>query len=406
MNMLKGAKHLFTHIRRIGEKMDKGKMYLLPDYFFDFHCKMGACRNACCEGWPISVSLKDYFSLLSAEVSGELRIKLDCALHIAPNPSPEAYAQILPRFDGRCPMRMEDGRCAIHFEIGEFALPNVCRLYPRGARKEECSCANSCEAVVELFMNREEKITFQSAEKDFHMPEPPERKHFFESAGMEKEIRMHLISLMQDRSKTLPGRIAHLGMTLKMLSEALLEKDHERVKRLVENREEIRLPVYRNPDHDDLLRGLEIAGQMLSMLDERSDSIREYGECALSEFGSGEHEFDVYMRKKALFESAFPNWETWFEHMLVNHMFFEGFPFQDRPVEFGYEYLAILSVYVLLRFLLIGNAEEGFTKEKGADIAAAVFRLVEHTEFDRYAGPMLKRLCADSYENARRLICL
>lgn len=404
--MPEGAKHLLTHIRRMGEKMNTGKTYLVPDYFFDFHCKMGACRNACCEGWPISVSLKDYFSLLSAEVSRELRIRLDCALHICQNPSPEAYAQIMPRYDGRCPMRMEDGRCALHYELGEFALPNVCRLYPRGVRKAECSLANSCEAVIEMFLAREKRIEFVTAETDFHVPEIPERKHFFETAGMEEEIRMHLISIMQLRSHTLSGRIARLGLTLKMLSEALDRKDHEEVKRIVEDKAEIPLPVHMNPGHDDLLRGLEMAGQMISMLDERSDSIREYGEHALCVFGSGEHEFHVYMKNKALFEKAFPEWETWFEHMIVNHMFFSEFPFQDRPVELGYEYLALLSVYVLLRFLLIGNAEEEYAPDKCADIAAAVFRLVEHTEFDSYAGRMLKSVCDDSYENARRLICL
>lgn len=404
--MPKGAKHLFTHIQRIGEKMDNGKTYLVPDYFFDFHCKMGECRNACCEGWPISISLKDYFSLLSAEVSKETRIKIDCALHIAPNPFPEAYAQILPRYDGRCPMRMEDGRCAIHCEVGEMSLPNVCRLYPRGVRHSECSLANSCEAVVELFMGRDEKISFQTAKMDFAMDVPSERKHFFETAGMENEIRMYLIRVMQDRTHTLPGRIARLGMTLKAISEALNKKNHEEVMRIVSGQVDIPLPAHVNPEYDDLLRGLEMAGKMLSMLDERSDSIRSYGENALSAFGSGEHEYEVYARNKALFEDAYPDWETWFEHMIVNHMFFSQFPFQDRPVEFGYEYLALVSVYVLLRFLLIGNAEKDFPKEKCADIAAAVFRLVDHTEFDRYAGPMLKSICEDNYENARRIICL
>lgn len=386
--------------------MDSKKTYLVPDYFFDFHCKMGACRTACCEGWPISVSLKDYFRLLSAEVSGELRIKLDCALHIAPNPSPEAYAQILPRFDGRCPMRMDDGRCALHYELGEFALPNVCRLYPRGVRKSECSCANSCEAVVEMFMHRDDKLTFRTAEMDFHVPEIPERTHYFETGGMEEKIRMHLISIMQDRTVSLPARIVSLGMTLKALSEAMEEKDHAHIRSIVENKEYIIAPLHIQPVRDDLLRGLDIADRMIQMLDERSDSIRLYGENALSAFGCGENEYEVYMRKKALFERRFPDWEIWFEHMLVNHMFFAQFPFQDRPVPLGLEFLALISVYVLLKFLLIGNAEEESAEEKYADVAAAVFRLVEHTEFDRYAGPMLRRICNDDYENARRLILL
>ena len=33
--------------------------YLVPDYVPDFACKMGACRSACCEGWPISFTKDD-----------------------------------------------------------------------------------------------------------------------------------------------------------------------------------------------------------------------------------------------------------------------------------------------------------------------------------------------------------
>ena len=386
--------------------LENEKNYLVPDYFFDFRCKMGACRCACCEGWPISVSLKDYFSLLSADVSKELRIKLDCALHIAPNPSPEAYAQILPRYDGQCPMRMSDGRCALHFELGEYALSDVCRLYPRGVREDECSCANSCEAVIEMLMEREEKIRFVNTKLGFRVPEIPERKHFFETAGCEKEIRKHLISIMQMREYALIERIALMGMTLKALDEALKGKDHESVLEIVGNRAKIHLPAHGSPTRDDLLIALEIANQMLYTLDERSDSIRAYGENSLNTYGTGEHEFDVYMKNKALFERAFPDWETWFEHMYVNHMFFSQFPFQDRPVDLGEEYLALISVYMLLRFLLIGNACEDYPNEKAADIAAAVFRLVEHTEFDRYAGPIMKRVCRGDYENALRVLSL
>lgn len=402
-----GANHPYKHIQKSGERMEKLNNYLVPDYYGDFHCKMGACRNACCEGWPITLSLKDYYKLLGAEVSGELRIKLDCALHLVERPTNEEYAQILPRYDGRCPMRMDDGRCALHYELGEDALSDVCRLYPRGVRSgeiRECSCANSCEAVVEMLMERNDKIMFRSVPLKLKAPVQGERKHYFETAGCEMEIRMHLISVLQDRSRKLTDRIALLGMTLKHLSEALKASDHEWVEKILKNEETIEIPFSVHPAHEDLMRGLEIANQMLRLLDEKSESIREYGTQALDAFGSGEHEFTVYSRRKEKFEKAFPNWEIWFEHMLVNHIFFVQFPFQDRPVNLGDEYLALLSVYMLLRFLLIGNAEND--REKAADVASAVFRLVEHTEFDCFAAPMLKRICMNDYENAIRLLSL
>ena len=98
--------------------MKETHTYRIPDYFPYFACKMGACRNACCQGWPISITLQNYFDLLGLECSPDLRRRLDGGMHIADNPSPEHYAQFSPRYDGNCPLRMEDGRCAIHADIG------------------------------------------------------------------------------------------------------------------------------------------------------------------------------------------------------------------------------------------------------------------------------------------------
>lgn len=91
------------------------------------------------------------------------RRKLHFAMHISDHPSPEVYAQISPRYDSRRPMQLEDGRCALHAELGDGVQAAVCRLYPRGVRTGEvyeCSCANSCEAVIALLLGRQEKIRF------------------------------------------------------------------------------------------------------------------------------------------------------------------------------------------------------------------------------------------------------
>ena len=51
------------------------------------------------------------------------------------------------------------------------------------------------------------------------------------------------------------------------------------------------------------------------------------------------------------------------------------------------ETTALFSVYALLRFMTIG-AGNG-TAERLVDIIAALFRLVDHTQFDRLAVPLL-----------------
>ena len=68
--------------------MAEARDYLTPDYYPEYHCKMGACRSACCEGWPISISMEDYFRLLGLSCSPELRSRLDAGIHPALHPTP------------------------------------------------------------------------------------------------------------------------------------------------------------------------------------------------------------------------------------------------------------------------------------------------------------------------------
>lgn len=383
--------------------------YLVPDYFPAFSCKMGACRRPCCEGWPISVTMKDYFTLLGVDCSPELRRRLDCSLHLAPHPTKDAYAQILPRYDGHCPLHMEDGRCAIHAECGEGMLAAVCRLYPRGVRNgenRECSCANSCERVIEQLLDHDEPLSFIQITQDFDLPDAPPRHQFFHTAGREQEIRLWLISMLQRREYPLPQRMLLLGQALHAMDEALASRDDQRVDALLAGRMEIPVPKLPVPSHDKLITGLETVERMLSVLDASSVSIREFGQQALDYFAATGDAFAKYEAAVARFASVIPQWEAWLEHLLVNHMFFVQFPFQDRPVPLKDEYLALIAVYTLLRCLLVGClAEEGDT-EQAVDVAAAAFRLVDHTEFDRYAAPLLRDLGYDDWAHIRLLLSL
>jgi len=145
---------------------------------------------------------------------------------------------------------------------------------------------------------------------------------------------------------------------------------------------------------------------MLSVLDRSSVSIREYGEQALAYFSADGDVYAKYEAAVARFTAIVPQWETWLEHLLVNHMFFVQFPFQDRPVSLRDEYLSMVAVYTLLRCLLVGClAEQGDTVH-AVDVAAAAFRLVDHTEFDRYAAPLLRELGCDDWAHIRLLLSL
>ena len=382
--------------------------YLVPDYYPAFSCKMGACRRPCCEGWPISVSMKDYFRLMGMDCSPELRRRLDGGLHLSLHPTPDAYAQILPRYDGVCPLHLEDGRCLLHAECGGDSLAAVCRLYPRGVRNgddRECSCANSCEAVIEQLLHHPEPLQFITITNDFGLPDMPPRKHHFNTGTREQAIRLWLIRQLQRREYPLPQRMLLLGQALHAMEEALLAHDDAQVDALLRGEVVIPAPVLPVPGHEHLLRNLMAVEQMLDALDQRSNSIREYGEKALHYF-SGDVSYERYASACTRFTALIPHWESWIENLLVNHMYFVQFPFQDRPVPLKDEYLSLVAVYTLLRCLLVGClAEEGSVTD-AVDIAAAAFRLVDHTSFDLYAAPLLRELGCDDWAHIRLLVSL
>lgn len=389
--------------------MKESHTFLVPDYFPHFACKMGACRTACCTGWPVTISRENYFHLLGVECSPDLRRRLDCALHLVDYPTPDEYARFSHRYDGECAARLPDGRCAIQAELGEDLLADVCRLYPRGVRVEErdgheCSCANSCEAVIEVFLDHPAPLTFVEHPMTIKLPHPPEREAHFETFGRAREIRLYLIRTMQNRALTLPKRLAHLGQVLWALERVMSDHDEAGLAAILGGSVVVSAVPETTLSRDSLLDGLHIAEEMIALLDARSDSIRDWGEAALAYFGRDDGALDRYIAARDGFAACFPAWEVYFEHMLVNHMYFAQFPFQDRPETVGDEFIALCAVYALLRFLLLGTAPTDETAL--VDIAAAFFRLVEHSSFDRSAARLLKQVGCTTPEQMWELISL
>lgn len=386
--------------------MSEMQSYLVPDYYPAFSCKMGSCRRPCCEGWPVSITMKDYFTLLSVDCSPELRQRLDIALHLAPHPTQEAYAQITPNYMGQCPLHLPDGRCGLQAELGAGVLAAVCQLYPRGVRpgdKPECSCAGSCEAVPELLLHHPEPLRFIPHPLQFDMlPQTP--KHLFLNGGRGQEIRLWLIAQVQDRRYPMPRRLLLLGQAMRTMEQALTAGDDARVSRLLEG-EDIPAPPLCPPTVQQLTAGLNAAERMMGLIDHSSTSIHDAGETAMEYFAQGDA-FARYQQGAAALAKVIPQWGTWLEHLLANHMFFVQFPFQDRPVEPLDEFLALCAVYVLLRFLLVAHAGLKDSQEHLVDVVAAAFRLIDHTDFDRYAAPIFKELGCDEPQHLMELLCL
>lgn len=94
-----------------------------PDYFDRFRCLAGECPDSCCKDWQVQVdkaSARRYRALPGA-LGEELRAVLR-------QEDGETYLTVQ---DGRCPMWRRDGLCRIQAELGESALCETCRQFPR-----------------------------------------------------------------------------------------------------------------------------------------------------------------------------------------------------------------------------------------------------------------------------------
>ncbi|MHB8131191.1 MAG: flagellin lysine-N-methylase [Mobilitalea sp.] len=347
--------------------------YIVPEYYKNFQCKSGECRHSCCEGWPIRISTKEYYYLLGIKCSDDLRVRLDCALKICVEPSIESYKQITTDWRGICKLHREDGLCAIQVELGESSLPEVCQLYPRStkylAELYNCSCSNSCEAVVELLLNFKQTLLFE--EKDLSI----EPKFSINLSPNKYEYCKKSILIIQDRSLSIPERLINLGNFL--------------------NGTDIYLP---KPDN------LSFAFQLLTVFDqyfESSVSICDYTKASQTYFSIEGIEtlsaedlkniLEKYLLASDHLESILPDWQILFEHLIVNHMFYNNFPYSDNHKNLNDAFLSLTTVYSFLRFNILAYMSDKSTSENLVDYLAAMFRLIEHSNFKHTALHLFKK---------------
>lgn len=356
-----------------------------PDYDARFHCKGGACRSSCCMGWGISLTQDEYFRLLGMTCPPALRARLDVAFHLAPNPTPQRYALITPNWQGDCPLHDADGLCMLQKQCGEDALASICRYYPRTLKETggsvESGCSNSCEAVVELLMAQHAPLKFIR-----RSVQGAPRPALHPAGGFRLPIREECIRQLQDRSAPLPDRILRMGAYLMRLEAASAAELPGRLSLSLAHR----LPETADATAETALLAL---CAMIKALEPSSPSMQRFGTVALALYGasgSGSQALKRYRADSLSFDARFPLWPRHFEHLLVNHIFYEDFPFADDRVSFSGEFLAFCGVYALLRLLAVAymTCHEG--DESLADVLAGAFRLIEHTRFyynaDRLIG--------------------
>ena len=94
-----------------------------PSYYDSFRCIASRCPDSCCKEWEVQVD--DAAAAYYRAVPGALGDRLRQVLR------EEDGCSVMTIENGRCPMWREDGLCRIQAELGEDALCQVCRDFPR-----------------------------------------------------------------------------------------------------------------------------------------------------------------------------------------------------------------------------------------------------------------------------------
>jgi hypothetical protein len=329
------------------------RTYFVPDYYPDFACKCGDCRNSCCRGWPVIITGEEYTRLQAAECGPEFRKKLDAAMNLDGDPRKGGTAHIVHDRSGRCPLMNEAGLCALQLELGEAILPDVCRLYPRNTREvcgeAECACAASCEAVVERLLNRPDALSFcrMELEEEPRFPiDMPER--FF------RECRQALTEFRQGWSLT---------ERFTRLNDALFHQ-----------------PVGEDGD----LNGIRLLREMTAHFAKNSPVAGAVCRKALETYGAGEdiHALaEAYAKARRAGRKVVPNWDLDLANLILNSMFYNSFPHVGGTNTEEDPLLSIAVTAAFVDFVLMGCLREEDGRNEAVDVISTLFRLIEHSDF-------------------------
>lgn len=345
-------------------------IFYVPDYYPLFACKCGDCRKSCCRGWNISFTMQEYFRCIGMDCSKELRRRLDGAFHPADHPDPDRYAVITPNWRGECPLIGEDGLCLLQKECGEEAMSGVCRYYPRTPKSRfgySCTLTGSCERVIELLYGRKEPIRMLALplKWDIALPAPSDDMQLRETWQM---LRKEAVLTLQKRELPLHERLAAISYQQTEATDAeifcaflclanWLCTDSPSMGELWEScREELQL----SRDRGEYT--VQTTAQALRMCHERA----------------------------AIFAQRYPDWEIFFEHLLINHLLDADYPFAEKPEEVRAKQEALNMTYAMLRFFAAMCADG--SEESLVDVCAACFRMIEHSNFDDLIARMAARL--------------
>ncbi len=190
---------------------------LRPSYYDSFRCVAGACPDSCCKEWDVQVdaaSAECYRSL-----PGALGDRLRSVLRDVDGET------VMTIEDGRCPMWRTDGLCRIQAELGEGALCQVCREFPRLRHDYgdfmELGLELSCPEAARILLSVPEEGWITEA-----VPGGSEPEYDADAMAVLKATRQRVLAILADATRPVNESIA-LALLYGYQAQAELDGDEE-----------------------------------------------------------------------------------------------------------------------------------------------------------------------------------
>ena len=373
---------------------------LMPAYYKDFHCIMGACQDNCCDdGWRIEFSKKDYLTIKRAPKSTEMEELMKLGMRrLWEKEHDGMYAVFHVTDAGRCAFHTPEGLCRLQLECGEQCLPKVCRIYPRREvytpAALEYSLSPSCEGVLSLLWDLTDGIDF------IEEPLPPSKcKLALTKNPVETNfaaIRELWVDTLQARVLPLPRRLTLLGLLTHQLQsldwEAEAAVDHwltvsgslvrdpsalaDQLGRMSGNRN-----MFLSNNLQLLIRqfktlGPDLAEELLRVITDKQ---------TLAEVDLDRVTINAgrYQESEAKLAELTGGSEHFFENLLVTITLFLSFPDVKTPEELWQSYVNLCNLYGFYRFAAVCAMDREISRERLFYVLVHVSRSLIHNPTQR-----------------------
>lgn len=384
---------------------------LIPNFYQNFHCLAQDCRDNCCGNWKIAFNKKDYLRLRRLDAPAELKARLEQGVRrVKKEKNYGGYYGKFDLADGRCPFWDTDGLCAIQRACGHDALPTVCATYPRKivytTAAKEYTLSPSCEGVLQQLWDLPDGIEF------VENPLPKTERKSAEITQGENlmlgfaPLRSLFVDILQNRAMSLTERMLYLGITIQRLQNAdwgsfdpdswveqtVLQTDVDAIKEMAAN-----IAGNRDMYLMQNLRVLDVIsreGKSWSPEIYNALEVKRHTTVVLSEANSGTgpdtqrtitFSREAYADALAQFQSAFSNYEYFFENLMIASALFLDFPRLDSRESLWNSYVSLCILYSFYRFVSVLGCKENTTKERLFHMIVMASRATLHNR-DRFNG--------------------